>query len=383
MRPADPREQDLDHLIAGLYDIAITPDLWTDWLASAAKCFGSNSGLALTQDKRSGAVDLLSAHRFSEHALRLYGEYYHKCDLWAQRSGKTLMKAAISADICSDEEFANSEIYVDLSKPHADNQFYMVGAVLPADDQVAVIGFQNSRNAGAFSRRHAQALDLLLPHLQRILKIRARVKVAESERSAAYTVLDSLSHGVLLVTRDARMIQVNQAAQAIANAHDGFFIGAKGILAAARPAQTSELHRLIAGCSLPAGGGVLSLPRPSGLRPFELIVTPIGSRGREEVALHATAMVFLRDPETQVRPLPEVLRGLYRLTPAEAVLAAELLANETLESIAASRRVSRETLRTQLKELFRKTGTRRQSELIGFLTAGVAVILPAQRIPPR
>ncbi|MGE0576240.1 MAG: helix-turn-helix transcriptional regulator [Reyranella sp.] len=90
-------------------------------------------------------------------------------------------------------------------------------------------------------------------------------------------------------------------------------------------------------------------------------------------------MVFLHDPETGAAPLPGVLASLYRLTPAEGRLAADLLEHLSLEEIAERRQVTRETLRTQLKELFRKSGTNRQSELVGRLTAGLAGSLRRRR----
>ncbi|MGE0576242.1 MAG: helix-turn-helix transcriptional regulator [Reyranella sp.] len=107
------------------------------------------------------------------------------------------------------------------------------------------------------------------------------------------------------------------------------------------------------------------MPRPSGSKPFEVLVVPLSTANRPDVTQRASAMVFLHDPETLVTPLPNLLAGLYRLTPAEGRLAADLLAHLTLEENAERRSLSRETLRSQLKELFRKTGTSRQSELVG------------------
>ena len=78
--------------------------------------------------------------------------------------------------------------------------------------------------------------------------------------------------------------------------------------------------------------------------------------------------------------MPEMLAVLYGLTPAEAHLAAGLVSYRTLEQIAAERRLSRETLRTQLKQLFAKTGTNRQSELVGFLASGIAALLQRRRV---
>jgi len=367
-----PNREDIDRLIGDLYDAATVPSLWPEWLSTASGFFGSDSGLAVTQYADVGAIDLLTTHNFGESAIPLYREYYHNCDLWAQRMSGRPMKAHISADLCSDEEFANSELYNDLSIPHAGGQFYVVGAVLRAADQLGIIGFQNTRRTGAFSRRHAQALDLLLPHLQRALTVRAKLKETQGDLAASYAALDSLSHGVLLVSRDCRVVHANRAAEGIVNASDGLSLGSKGILVAAQSAETSEVHRLVAECALPAGGGTISLARPSGRRALELMVVPLGSRILGAASRRAIAVVFLRDPEAKALPTAEVLRSLYRLTSAEARLAADLLAHRTLEEIAEIRRLSRETLRTQLRELFRKTGTKRQSELVGFLVAGMA-----------
>lgn len=367
-----PTRTDLEGLTAGLYEAALAPEHWTDWLTSAARCFGSMSALSVIQDGRNGAVDLLSAHNISGEALRLYGEYYHQCDLWIQRSSKTLMKATVSADLCSDEEFANSELYVDFSKRYADGQFYVVGAVLPVDQHVGVIGFQNSRVGGAFEREHALAVDFLLPHLQRALLIRSKLERAEARIAASQAALDAMSHGILVVSLEGRVVESNEAARQMLAEGDGLSLGLKDLVLGARSAETSTLRALIAGCAQPTGGGGLSLPRPSGRRPFEVIVAPLVGTAATGVPGKAGAIIFLRDPEAQVRAVPEMLAALHRLTPAEGRLAADLLQHLTLEEIAARRQLSRETLRTQLKDLFRKTGTNRQSELMGFLAAGLA-----------
>jgi len=58
------------------------------------------------------------------------------------------------------------------------------------------------------------------------------------------------------------------------------------------------------------------------------------------------------------------LHALLRLTDAETRLAAGLLTGKSLDSLGREWHLSRETLKTQLRSLFRKTCTHRQSELI-------------------
>jgi DNA-binding CsgD family transcriptional regulator len=60
----------------------------------------------------------------------------------------------------------------------------------------------------------------------------------------------------------------------------------------------------------------------------------------------------------------DLLRCHFGLTPAEARLALHLVAGETLRSAEAKLSISYETARTHLKNIFGKTGTCRQAELV-------------------
>jgi DNA-binding CsgD family transcriptional regulator len=60
----------------------------------------------------------------------------------------------------------------------------------------------------------------------------------------------------------------------------------------------------------------------------------------------------------------DLLRCRFGLTPAEARLALQLVAGEALRSAAAKLGISYETARTELKNIFNKTGTCRQAELV-------------------
>jgi DNA-binding CsgD family transcriptional regulator len=61
---------------------------------------------------------------------------------------------------------------------------------------------------------------------------------------------------------------------------------------------------------------------------------------------------------------PVFVKSVFALTPAEAKLTALLVAGEDLHVIAATQHLSIETLRAQLKSVFIKTNTHRQSDLV-------------------
>lgn len=83
---------------------------------------------------------------------------------------------------------------------------------------------------------------------------------------------------------------------------------------------------------------------------------------------------FLSDPASSDRLDVTVLRQLWRFTPAEARVAAAFAELETAESVAREIGVRPHTVRSQLKQVFDKTGTRRRAMLVRTLCRGLAAL---------
>jgi DNA-binding CsgD family transcriptional regulator len=82
-------------------------------------------------------------------------------------------------------------------------------------------------------------------------------------------------------------------------------------------------------------------------------------------AFHAILVIV--DTSATRHLLPETLHAVFDFTPAETRLATAIASGTDLTSFALSTKVSKETVRNQLKAVFEKTGTRRQSTLVGLL----------------
>lgn len=91
-------------------------------------------------------------------------------------------------------------------------------------------------------------------------------------------------------------------------------------------------------------------------------------------APEGTCLVMVVDLDARPEPKPETLRQVFGLSEAEAYLALELAKGRTPADVAARRRVSRTTVRSQLGAVFAKTNTRRQAELVALL--GRVAVLP-------
>jgi DNA-binding CsgD family transcriptional regulator len=63
-------------------------------------------------------------------------------------------------------------------------------------------------------------------------------------------------------------------------------------------------------------------------------------------------------------PQTAFLKNRFGLTPAEARIVLRLVSGDSLRSAAKALGIKYETVRTHLKSIFQKTGTRRQAELV-------------------
>jgi DNA-binding CsgD family transcriptional regulator len=86
------------------------------------------------------------------------------------------------------------------------------------------------------------------------------------------------------------------------------------------------------------------------------------------------AVLFVSDPVEPVQLSMETICNLYGLTPAEGRLALGLTNGRTMDSLAEEWNVSMHTVRSQLRQIFRKTETSRQSELVKLILTGPAAL---------
>jgi DNA-binding CsgD family transcriptional regulator len=101
--------------------------------------------------------------------------------------------------------------------------------------------------------------------------------------------------------------------------------------------------------------------------PVILRILPVHGAARTPF-LGARALLSLTAVEARPGPKPALLASAFGLTPAEARLASIVAEGLNPERAADELRISKVTARNQLKAIFAKTGTHRQSELVGRLS---------------
>ncbi len=200
-----------------------------------------------------------------------------------------------------------------------------------------------------------------------------------------FDILDRLPIGVVVVKFGCEVCEMNELAQEIVSLDDGVWIDHQ-ILRAHSNSETKHLHAFVDRMvdpergTLTAGDNVLALSRPSLLPSYIAMVAPINSR--DEDIGEPFAVIFLSDPHRQNNFDSARLETIYGLTPAQARLTILLVQGLSLEEAAEKLYVSLNTVRSHLRQIFSKTDTKRQSEVVRIILSGVIGII-GRRGPSR
>ena len=201
-----------------------------------------------------------------------------------------------------------------------------------------------------------------------------------TERRQAEETLNLLSTGMALVDRDCRLLLANRSASRLFDFADGLTLS-HGRISTARRDQVEQLRDLVdRACSRLDGdgaeqtfAGVMTIDRGGDVRPLSIMVAPV-QLGEASEGDSRVAAIFIRDLEVRQSVPPEVLAKLFGLTPAEARVVVELVKGKRPQEVADDLSVSLNTVRNQLKQIFSKTNTGRQSELISLVLSSAAFV---------
>jgi DNA-binding CsgD family transcriptional regulator len=187
-----------------------------------------------------------------------------------------------------------------------------------------------------------------------------------------------LQTGILLVDEVSCAVLMNRCAARILAVGDGLYLQDNRPVAR-NPAENRTLQQLIQqkirerGDHGPSRNEVMVISRPPGKRPLPLMIGTLLAAQPDTATNAARAVIYLSDPDGRLGTAAAI-ETLYGLTPAEAELVRLISEGRSLEQVASARGVTMNTVRSQLKQVFSKTDTSRQGELVHLVLSGVAGI---------
>lgn len=325
-----------------------------EWLDHIADMLGAEASCKLTLYPDGRHAFITTGH--DDSAIRQYCERYHRLDPLPQLLDERPAGRAIVIDTTRHPAYqANPELCNNYLRPHGIDHIIATQWRHP-DGTRHIVGIQRFHGSEPFSICQGQELDRYIHHWRvgNALPPPQGLTTRPPDSRRTCDIADQLNIPLAVVNANFIVAWANTAA----HEHSGSAWRAlfeKPIDRSPDANYYSRLKELVGAC--------LRLHSPNeglidaGDDTWFVTATPI--TGKPHLAL--LRQTALHHCNSAIR---HRLEHHYGLTRAEAELATHLAQGESLERIASARRVTSETVRTQLRTIYKKTGTHRQGELV-------------------
>jgi DNA-binding CsgD family transcriptional regulator/PAS domain-containing protein len=377
-----PDREALSELLGTLYDAAANPALWEQFLAQLGRSTGATSAVLVIYDSARRSYILSRDWQFDPEARTLYAQHYGALDLWGQLWGQRALSkgenlVCSSEALCPSTEPIDTGIYNDfLTRLGLEHRIFALFE--NTGSRLISCGLFRHAAHGPFDADALALLRFLAPHVQRAVGLHAKFSELTNRFAGLEAALNSLATGVMFTGPEGRVSLMNRSASEMLSERDGLVITNAGRLRAERPAESDQLASAIQGAAQKSNdgkmGGAVLVSRRS-RPPLQVLVGPIGSSAALSFCVGdpISAVAFITDPARRQRPAENVLRAMFGLSPAECRVALLLSDGHAARQIADMIGVSENTVRSQVKSIYFKSGVRRQGELMRLLLANSVV----------
>lgn len=350
-------------LIDRIYESAVVPELWPlvlDELAARVDARGAQ--LFAVREK---TLNSITSGSLTDIFQRYVGEgWFAKCDRRVCVFTQNQPRFLVEHDFWTDEQLDQNEIYRDFFRPLGLGWSANTGMALPTRDNI-VFTVERDLKRGPIEKEKIEMLDELRPHLARAGLIAARLSLKSVQGTSA--ALAALGLPALVLNENGVVLEANALMQELS---EHIHWRGQDRIALTDKTANAQLWDTLPGVGKSAQHNVHSFAiRSAGDRPAMVVhIVPI--RGSANDIFGGSHALLVATPVTAGRSPPvELLRSLFDLTPSEARVARGIAAGESLDDIAASGDVSRNTVRAQLQQVLEKTGCTRQAEVTALLSS--------------
>ena len=381
----DRNAERLSGLVDGIYDAGVNPARWPEAVAAIARSMDASRALLFTPYLAPQHGGVIFPHEFPELALQLWATTYIEQDLWAINSAKKGLfrtgLVVLDDDMVDRREFLASAFYRDFLS-RFDIGRVCAGVVFEGSPDLPgmVLSMFRADSDRAFTRDDVMWLSMLVPHVSRAMGIMQRLDTARVHAASLLASFDRLRFGVALLNAGMQVLHLNQAAQTVLNRGDGLALDANRRLDNSQPAKdarslsrwlqhvkdapATEQAHFLDGCTVarePAR-------EPAGAREarrYSVQCAPVPAAASWRAADEAVRyVVFITDPSNISLPGAERLHRVYGLTARQARLAREFSWGGSYKQVAKRLRVSEETVRSHIKQIYPKMRVNRRSDLV-------------------
>ncbi|MFO0200600.1 MAG: helix-turn-helix transcriptional regulator [Alphaproteobacteria bacterium] len=368
------KEEKISALIGRIYDCAISPNKWPATLANICEYIESAAGTLAVIDLVTGQEKTLVNYGISEEDHRAYQEKYHCVDLFLHPLMlREIGDPATSADLVSDEELLSSRIYREWAAPQGFRDTLMT-MLTRHQGRLAFLGVTRKLEQRRYDAADRHAMRLITPHVQRAVLISDLIEHQTVERNYFARIIDTIATPTVIIESNLRILHTNQTGQAmlsrgiqVSSAKGAIRLPnqvAAAVLRASREASQGRADTVAVPDTLRIVGDVAQSD-------LNFVVMPHGGPDRKLGSGALQIALFMQEANSFTPLAGEVWGKAFGLTGGELRVLQGLVEGAAPAEIAAMYGIANSTVRTHLVSLFRKTGTRRQVELVRLALSSV------------
>jgi len=372
------REQDqLSRLVGDLYDAAVDPALWRVALSGARDFIGGASAGIVTKNAsaNSGRVCFDDGSIAPDYTASYFDGYVTLDPCTTGHFFSSPDAPVSTADLIPYPEFLETRFYREWARPQGFVD-YMGAAVERSATTAVVFNVMRHESDGMFDHAARRRMQLVAPHVRRAVAIGNAIELKTAEASSLTEVFDGLGAGVFLTDSGGRIMHANSAGQALL-AEGGGLYASGGRLAMRQPEARRTLGAALAAAGrskrdpeLP-GVDITFASREGGDYAGHILPLTSGSRHKVAAAYGAVAALFVHKTSITLQSEPECIARHYGLTPTELRVLIAIVEVGGVPDVAEALGVAASTVKTHLGNVYGKTGTSRQADLVK-LVAGFA-----------
>lgn len=230
------------------------------------------------------------------------------------------------------------------------------------------IAFQFPKNMQTVPEENLQRIRNLLPHAAKSIELWRTFSILKSQYKAVLSALDHVRVGLCVADPSGAIVISNDEANKIFEQSGAIRLGKDRQLHCRSPEVEHSIRQAIKNsCATSSGKAsfveALQVLGDDSDTQISVEVVPLRDSGAEIAADFHGALITLIDFSADLKIDSAKLSSAYRLTPTEAEVCEMLVKGTSAGAIAEIREVRSETVKTQLKSIYRKTACKNRVEL--------------------
>lgn len=346
--------------IASAYESVLHEETWAATLENLSKLTGADSSTFVVLEGTT--PEIIQTHHLDPAVMQAYNTDFAMFDPFHGNIMRRPMNRVVHDRREVDQGFIRKSVW--FQEFYRQFQIHTIMALPLFDDGCLVGSFNIQRLSGQgdFSVDEFNAMSEIAPHLVRAAKMNAKANALRRSAEFCNAALDKLSMPIMLIDENGKVVLTNCAAEILIQreeslhlSRDRFTVNNNGEISS--PKVTRRITETL-------------IRRGTNRKPLRMTTMPLAPRSELNSSWQKPlCMVTFDDPELIPVSLSDILQTLFTLTTSEARVCIAIGADGlTPQECSDQFNVTINTIRTQIRGIYLKTGVKRQAELVRMLT---------------